>query len=146
VNTFIKRNSHVTSLMSKPIESARIKDTQEAKIIQFYNRFNFIREEHNIQQRDIWNRNKHGITLGVYANRIVLGGCNTKKCHTYIQSPENREWISIIETISATGESIRLLVIFKGKNLQTSWFSEENLPALHQHLNAGPQTTSHYTD
>jgi hypothetical protein len=40
-----------------------------------------------------------------------------KKRHTYIQSPENREWISIIEIISATGDYIRPLVMFKGENL-----------------------------
>jgi hypothetical protein len=77
VNTFIKRNPQVASLIGKPIESVRIKGAQKAKIIEFYNQFNSIRERHNIQ-RDIWNMDKHGIALGVCANRIVLGGSNTK--------------------------------------------------------------------
>jgi hypothetical protein len=119
-NTFIKRNPQVASLMGKPIESARIKGIQKAKIIEFYNRFNPIRERHNIQQRDIWNMDEHGIALGVSANRIVLGGSNTKKCHTYIQSPKNREWVSIIKTISATSNYIRPLVMFKGNFFQNS--------------------------
>jgi hypothetical protein len=38
VNTFIKRNSRVMSLIGKPIESAHIKDTQREKIIKFYPR------------------------------------------------------------------------------------------------------------
>jgi hypothetical protein len=63
--------------MGKLIESARIKGTQQAKIIGFYNRFNTIRERHNIQQRDIWNMDEHGTVLDVCANRIVLGGSNT---------------------------------------------------------------------
>jgi hypothetical protein len=78
--------------MGKPIESAPIKRTQKAQIIEFYNQFNSMRERHNIQQRDSWNMDKHSIALGVCANRIV-GGSNTKKRHTYIQSPENREWV-----------------------------------------------------
>jgi hypothetical protein len=73
---------------------------------------------------------EHSIALGVCANRIVLGGSNTKKRHTYIQSPENREWVST-DTVSATGDYIRPLVMFKGKNLQISWVSEENLPDWH---------------
>jgi hypothetical protein len=60
--------------MGKPIESARIKGTQKAQIIEFYNQFNSMREQHNIQQRDIWNMDKHIIALDVCANRIVLGG------------------------------------------------------------------------
>jgi hypothetical protein len=74
---------------------------------------------------------EHGIALGVCTNRIVLGGSNSKKRQTYIQSPENRERVSIIETINATGHYIRPLVMCKGKHLQTSWFSEENIPDWH---------------
>jgi hypothetical protein len=59
---------------------------------------------------------EHSIALGVCTSRIVLGENNTKKHHTYIQSPENREWVLIIETISTTGHYIRPLVMFKEKS------------------------------
>ncbi|KAI0993677.1 hypothetical protein K3495_g14507, partial [Podosphaera aphanis] len=41
-----------------------------------------------------------------------------------VKSPENREWVSTLEAISATGKIIKPLVIFKGKNPQLSWFEE----------------------
>ena len=48
-------------------------------------------------------------------NSQVLGKAGKKR--TYVKSPENREWVSIMETINPMGMKIRLLVIFKGKNL-----------------------------
>jgi hypothetical protein len=38
---------------------------------QFYNRFNSIRERNNIQQRDIWNMDDHGIAQRVCTNRTL---------------------------------------------------------------------------
>ncbi|EMD84635.1 hypothetical protein COCC4DRAFT_140819, partial [Bipolaris maydis ATCC 48331] len=39
-----------------------------------------------------------------------------------VKSPEDREWVSMIETVSATGAKLQCLVIFKSKHLQTTWF------------------------
>jgi len=57
---------------------------------------------------------------------VVLGGSGKRK--TYIQSPENREWVLVIEAINGTGYFIRPLVMFKGKDVQTSWFKAEKVP------------------
>jgi hypothetical protein len=67
-----------------------------------------------------------GITLGICTNTRVLRDARRKKA--YIKSPENREWVLIIESISADGRKLRCLTIFKGKALQTSWFPLELAP------------------
>jgi len=69
---------------------------------------------------------EHGIPLGVCTNSVVLGVSGKRQ--TYIQSPENCEWVSGIEAISAAGNYIRPLVMFKGKQVQTSWFTAEDIP------------------
>jgi hypothetical protein len=79
-----------------------------------------------IRQEDIWNMDETGIALGVCTNTRVLGSSLKKK--TYIKSPENREWVSIIEAISASGQAIRPVVIFKGQYCQTTWFPSSNVP------------------
>ena len=67
-----------------------------------------------------YNMDETGIALGVCTNTRVLARASKKKA--YIKSPENREWVSIIECISATGRKLRCAVIFKGQSLQTTWF------------------------
>jgi hypothetical protein len=51
-----------------------------------------------------------------------------KKSKAYTKSPGNRKWVSIIETVSATGQKLRCMVIFKGKSLQTTWFPSRLVP------------------
>jgi DDE superfamily endonuclease len=67
-----------------------------------------------------------GLALGHCKNQLVIGTSNTK--YSYIKCPQDREWVSIIEAISATGRRCRPLCIFKGKAVQTSWFVPENVP------------------
>ncbi|KAF1999567.1 DDE-domain-containing protein [Amniculicola lignicola CBS 123094] len=74
------------------------------------------RQRLNIQTENIYNIDETGVTLGVCINTRVLSSSKKKKA--YIQSPENCEWVSIIECVSATGQKLRCTVIFKGKNLQ----------------------------
>ncbi|PWW78444.1 CENP-B protein, partial [Tuber magnatum] len=42
--------------------------------------------------------------------------------------PENREWVSVIESVSTIGYYIHPLVLFKIKEIQTSWFTANNIP------------------
>jgi DDE superfamily endonuclease len=46
----------------------------------------------------MWNMDETGLALGHYKNQLVIRTSSTK--YAYIKSPENREWVSIIETVS----------------------------------------------
>jgi len=52
-----------------------------------------------------WLQNKksyeEGLVLGMCVNSQVLASLSKKR--TYIKSPEDREWVLIVETVSATG-------------------------------------------
>ncbi|PWW73741.1 hypothetical protein C7212DRAFT_284130 [Tuber magnatum] len=61
---------------------------------------------------------EHAIALEVCSNTRVLGASGKSK--TYIQSPENREWVSVIEAINGVGQFVHPLVLFKEKQIQTS--------------------------
>lgn len=126
ISHFMKRNPRIASVIGKPIDSGRIQGTQQHHILEFYERFDTIRARHNTQQVDIWNMAEHGIALGVCTNSVALRASGKRR--TYIQSPENREWVSVIEAISAAGNYIRPLVMFKEKEVQTSWFTAEDIP------------------
>ncbi|KAI1003475.1 hypothetical protein K3495_g4730 [Podosphaera aphanis] len=67
-----------------------------------------------------------GLALGVCTNTQVVAKSTKKR--TYVKSPENREWVSIIEAVFATGKNLECPVIFKGKFLQTTWFPAQDVP------------------
>jgi hypothetical protein len=74
---------------------------------------------------DIYNLDKTGLALGVCTNSQVLA--SSRKKRAYNKMPGNREWVSILECISATGSKTRPLVIFKGKHAQTTWFQDNEI-------------------
>ena len=68
-----------------------------------------------------------GLALGVTNNVRVIGSTATKT--SFKRSPEDREWVSIIETISASGTLLPPVVIFKGKSIQSTWYRPEYIPS-----------------
>ncbi|KAI0996264.1 hypothetical protein K3495_g11915 [Podosphaera aphanis] len=71
----------------------------------------------------MWNMDEHGLGLRICTNQRVIGISN--KSSTYLETPEDRGWVSIVETVSVDGRKTRPLVIFKGTAPQTSWFEED---------------------
>ena len=123
---FITRNPRVASIVGRTIESARTTAASHDTIRAFLELFERTRVELGIQYEDIWNMDETRVALGVCTNSQVLASSAKKKA--YIKSPEDREWVSIIETISATGIKLQCLVIFKGKHLQLTWFPAAGTP------------------
>ena len=64
---------------------------------------------------DCFNMDETGIALGVCSNTRVIASSSKRKA--YIKTLENREWVLIIEMISATGSKLIPVIIFKGKDL-----------------------------
>jgi hypothetical protein len=102
-------------MIGRRIEAKRIQHTTYAEISAFFDRFQRTIAEHDIRLEDIWNMDEHGIALGVCTNSRVLASSSKKRA--YVAAPQDREWVSIIEVVSAIGKKCRLVIIFKGTNL-----------------------------
>jgi hypothetical protein len=126
VSRFIKRHPAIKSKVGRKIDALRIQNTTPAALTEWFALFKRTQQTHNVKPQHIWNMDETGIALGVCKNQWVIGKTSTSKA--YVKSPEDREWVSIIEAISADGVSIRPVVIFKGKSLQTSWFLASDCP------------------
>jgi len=126
VSRFIKRHPEIQSKVGRKIDTLRIENTSPKALTEWFALFKRVQNTYDVKPQHIWNMDETGIALGVCQNQWVIGKASTKK--SYIKSPENREWVSILKTISADGVSIRPVVIFKGQSLQTSWFLAENCP------------------
>ena len=67
-----------------------------------------------------------GILEGQGTNGLVLG--SSQKVAVRRKQPGSRAWTSFVECISATGRSLRPLVIFKGQSVQQQWFPLDLVP------------------
>jgi hypothetical protein len=79
--------------------------------------------EHGILLEDIYNFNETGFTMGLIATMKVITSCKVDGDPKLLQ-PGNYEWVTSIETICTTGESLPSYIIFKGKELQDAWFKD----------------------
>jgi hypothetical protein len=126
LQSFMARQPRVSSIIGRSIEVARADAASPAIVRAFLELFERTRIELNIKLDDIWNMDETGIALGVCTNTRVIARASKRKA--YIKAPGNREWVSIIESVSATGRKLRCMVIFKGKSLHTTWFPSESVP------------------
>jgi hypothetical protein len=118
VSHFLKRNERVHSIIGRSIEAARTDSTNTEAIRAWLELVEQTRVRLGIRAEDTWNIDETSIGLRVCNNSQVIISSSKRKA--YVKSPENREWVSIVEVVLASGQKLRPLVIFKGNNLQTT--------------------------
>ncbi|PMD59620.1 uncharacterized protein K444DRAFT_529683, partial [Hyaloscypha bicolor E] len=69
------------------------------------------------------NMDETGFCISVLNGKIIIIYLNIKAI--YLADPDNRELLTIIETISASGEVIILFLILKGEILLEEYFNND---------------------
>jgi hypothetical protein len=59
--------------------------------------------------------------MGVITTAKVVTAA--EKARTNSIQPGNREWVTVIKSVQATGHLLPLLIVFKGRMLQESWYT-----------------------
>jgi hypothetical protein len=126
VARFIHRHPQIRTKVGVKIDHKRVDNTTPEAIEAWFDYFQRVQTYYQVDPANIWNMDETGIALGVCANQTVIGSSSSTTSRK--KTPENREWVSILETVSTGGRRTRCLVIFKGKALQSTWFPPEKVP------------------
>lgn len=126
IERFLSRHPAISMKIGKKLDIARYEGTSYEIISPWFDALKSMIQTYNVHTADISNMDETGLALGVSNNTKVIGLSESRV--SYTKSPENREWVSIIECITTTGKALTPLVIFKGQSLQTTWFSDDDLP------------------
>ncbi|KAJ6020138.1 hypothetical protein N7499_003431 [Penicillium canescens] len=92
--------------------------------------FNYLQStiaKYGILEEDIYNFDETGFALGLTATAKVV--TRTSYGRRALLQPGNREWVTTLEAISASGYTLPPCVIFKGKVFMKAWFGDTDLPA-----------------
>lgn len=92
-------------------------------IIKDFFQFQYLPDVKDIPGEHRYNMDETGILEGRGSNGLVLGHAEKKAIMK--KQPGSRCWTTIIECISATGQILPPLVIFKGLTVQQQWFPDE---------------------
>ncbi|KAK2770828.1 transposase [Colletotrichum kahawae] len=119
---FLRRNPVIKTLKVRAIDSKRVKDVNAAVIKDLFKIFDLL-EVKDIPLSLRWNIDETGLIEGSDGDYLVLG--KPQRRAVYVQASKNRVWTTILECISATGQTTPPLVIFTGQSVQQQWFPLE---------------------
>jgi hypothetical protein len=119
VKRFIKRHKELKMKTGQKLDIARYDGTEYSQVAAWFSRLKDVLDRLNCHPSDIANMDETGLAIGCSRTSRVIGTTSTNS--TFVTSPEDREWVSIIECITAAGDTLPPAIIFKGENVQTSW-------------------------
>jgi hypothetical protein len=84
--------------------------------------------KYGIQSDDIWNFDETGFAMGMISTGKVVTRAERRGKSKSVQ-PGSREWVTVIEAISAEGQLIPPFIIVTGKHHLRNWYEGSSLPA-----------------
>ena len=109
--------------IQKPLTALR-KNTHDIEGLErWFRKLKAVRDEYGIVDQDIHNMDETGFRIGVGRKHKVITRMTTKR--QYQTDPDNRDYITSIESISAAGEVHAPLLILKASSLLERWIVDE---------------------
>jgi hypothetical protein len=121
VSRFIKRQPELQTKWSRKFHSQRARSEDPAAISAWFKLVEETRQSYGILDGDTYNFDETGFMMGIAATSKVVTSSETIGRAATIQ-PGDREWVTTIECINASGWSIPPFVILLGKLHQASWY------------------------
>jgi hypothetical protein len=131
---YIKRHPELTTRFSRKYDYKRALMEDPNTIIEWFKLVEKTIAQYGITSDDIYNFDESGFAMGISATTKVI----TQSFYTGrrgVLQAGNREWVTVIESICASGRALPPYVIFKGKHFMVRWF--DDLPK-HWALNVSP--------
>ncbi len=127
VYKFISRHQSIKSVYNRKYDYQRAKCEDPALLKAWFKRLQATVAEYGIDENDIYNFDETGFQMGVIATaKVVTSSDRAGRPRT--TQPGNREWVTIIETISIHGPASPPLVIFEAVMHQKSWYENGLIP------------------
>ena len=109
--SFLNRNPQFSKRKQKPLAAER-KHAHNAKDIrEYFEAYRAAREARGIVDEDVWNMDETGFRIGCGRDHWVVSGHSR---NLLLTDPDNREYVTSCECISAGGRDIPTMVIIAG--------------------------------
>ncbi|RFN50199.1 fot5 transposase [Fusarium flagelliforme] len=126
-NNFINRQPELKSRYNRRYDYQRALCEDPTTIRNWFKLVENTIAKYGIRSDDIWNFDETGFIMGMISTGKVVTSAERRGRPKSVQ-PGNREWVTVIEAVSAEGQSIPPFIIVKGKRHLRSWYEESNLP------------------
>jgi hypothetical protein len=114
VDNLVKRTPELITRWSRPYDRQRAACKDPAVIQPWFTLVQAIKEKYGIQDEDTWNFDESGFMMGKILAQLVVTGSEKPGKQKKLQ-PGDREWVTLIQGIGATGKLIPPFLIFAGR-------------------------------
>ncbi|KAH8623156.1 hypothetical protein IG631_22313 [Alternaria alternata] len=125
VSRFVNSQSELQTKWNRKVYSQRALCEDPVAISAWFNLVEETRQAYGILDTDTYNFDETGFMMGVAATSKVVTSSDTVGRAATVQ-PGNRDWVTTIECINASGWCLPPFVILSGKQHQASWY--HNIP------------------
>ena len=91
---------------------------------EYFELYSSLRQRYDITPQETYNVDENGFAMAAIQRANVF--ISVSESEALLRQVGNREWVFIIETISASGESLSSFLTFKGVYQQRSWHEKLN--------------------
>lgn len=116
---FLKRYPDLVKRKAQPIQKARVQCSSQESFTKFFDMLSKKIKELGIQNpAQVINLDETGYSSSLGSNVLAEKGT---KCVSQIQGGSGKETFSVVETVAANGHLFPPLIIYKSKNLYSTW-------------------------
>ncbi len=124
---FVRRHDTLKTRFSRKYDYRRALCEDSSKIQKWFELVRSTIEEFGIVDEDIYNFDETGFAMGIVATAKVITQADKRSRPSLVQ-PGNREWVTAIEAVNASGWVLPPMIIFAGKTHRTNWFENTEIP------------------
>jgi hypothetical protein len=120
---YLNRHPELTSRFSRRYDYQRALMEDPIIIQEWFDLFQNTIIKYGILSDDIYNFDESGFAMGINATTKII----TQSVYTGrrgVLQPGNREWVTVVESIGASGYALPPYMIFKGKKFMLRWFDD----------------------
>ena len=121
VSRFMDRDRNLKTQWTRKYDYRRAKCEDPDLLKTWFDRVDATIQQFGIAAEDIYNFDETGFQMGVIATTKVVTQKKTKG-RPKVKQPGNRNFVTVIEGINATGWALPPTIIFEGKVHQSSWY------------------------
>ena len=123
MSRFVNSQSELQTKWNRKVYSQRALCEDPVAISAWFNLVEETRQAYRILDTDTYNFDETGFMMGVAATSKVVTSSDTVGRAATVQ-PGNRDWVTTIECINASGWCLPPFVILSGKQHQASCYSD----------------------
>jgi hypothetical protein len=127
LRNFVNRTQALKTRFDRPYDRQRALCEDPQVITQWFELIQRTKLAYGICEEDIWNFDETGFMMGKISSKLVVTSSERRNMPKSIQ-PGQREWVTVIQGVSAGGVAIPPFIIFAGQHHLSAWYEGSSIP------------------